>query len=320
MITMDEYDRIQTLLGRKGRPRPQKNDLPYTGLMNCPDCTASITGDDKKQAICTRCKSKFSTKNYTACPKCKTDISEMDNPTLLHYIYYGGTGRIDPNCQNCRKSVEIKGFEKQIDAELERFEIDSDYLALALDYLKEENGANENTDKKVNESLGVALQNLNTRIDNLDKNFNSPQNAKYEIYTPERYKELMMPLKEEKKTLTEHLEVGKSAEPRMLELNQDTYNFCVYGRYWLKNGDNDTKNAILSGLGSNITLNDRKLRFEAYEPYLIIRDGLKTIREQLDSSEPENNGSNKRQNDSLVSLSPYWLRGQDSNLEPSPYT
>ena len=318
MITMDEYDRIQLLLGRKGRPRPRKNNLPYIGLMNCPDCTASISVDDKKQAICAKCKTKFSTKNTTICPNCRTDISEMNNPTLLHYIYYGGTGRINPNCQNCRKSVEIRKFEKQIDAELEKFEIDSDYLTLALDYLKEGQDTGENADRKINESLELALGNLNTRIDNLDKNFNSPQNAKYEIYTPERYKELMTPLQKEKEALAEQLGANKVAEPRVLELTKDTFNFCAYARYWLRNGGNDTKNAILSGLGSNITLSDRKLRFEAYEPYLIINGGLKIVREQNKMSEPKNIGLNTNQNTLSGAGIATGLRGQDSNLQPSP--
>jgi len=320
MITVEEHDKIQILLGKKGRPRPQINDVPYTGLIDCHNCTASVSYDVLKQAICTECKHKFSIRHRTDCPKCNTDLSDMENPTLLTYIYYHGTKNIDPNCENCSKGVEIKPFEEQIDQQLQATDIDADYLKLALDYLEETKGVEEVTDKKIKESLELALNNINTSINNLDRNFNAPQNANYAIYTPERYQELMSPLKKEKNSIESQIKANTDNEPRVLELTRDTYKFCAYSRYWLKKGDNDTKNSILSGISPNLTLDDRKLRFKAYEPHLIIRNALKTIKEQSDSSEPEKNGSNKRQSDTFVSLSPYWLRGQDSNLEPSPYT
>lgn len=317
MITMDEFDRIQVLLGKKGRPRPQINDVPYTGLISCHTCTASVSYDVLKQSICTKCKTKFSTRHRTDCPECHTDLSEMENPILLHYIYYHGTKNVDPNCENCKKGVEIKPLEAQIDKQLQTMDINDDYLNLALDYLQETEGVEETTDKKINESLELALKNVNSRIDILDKNFNSPQNANYEIYTLERYQELMNPLKKEKEGIESKLKANTESEPKVLELTRDTYKFCAYARYWLKHGDNDTKNSILSGISPNLTLDERKLRFEAYEPYLIIKDVLKTIREQSNSSEPKVSGSNKRQNDTKVSLSPYWLRSLDSNQEPS---
>ena len=311
MITMDEFDRIQVLLGKKGRPRPQINDVPYTGLMTCHDCKASISYDVLKQAICAHCKHKFSIRHRTDCPTCHTDLSDMENPTLLTYVYYNGTKNIDPNCENCSKGVEIKPLETQIDQQLQTTDIDSDYLKLALDYLEETEGVEGVTDKKIKESLELALNNVNTRINNLDKNFNAPQNANYELYTPERYQELMSPLKEERKGIEGQLKANNDSEPKVLELTRDTYKFCGYSRYWLRKGDNDTKNAVLSGISPNLTLDDRKLRFEAYEPHLIIGNALKTIKEQSDSSEPENNGSIKGQNDTFVSLSPYWLAEQD---------
>ena len=35
MITMDEFDHVQILMGNKGKPRAQKHNFPFTGIMTC---------------------------------------------------------------------------------------------------------------------------------------------------------------------------------------------------------------------------------------------------------------------------------------------
>src|SRR5690606_7280422 len=35
MITKDEFDRVQILLGRNGKPRPKQHEFPFTGLAKC---------------------------------------------------------------------------------------------------------------------------------------------------------------------------------------------------------------------------------------------------------------------------------------------
>lgn len=47
MITEEEFDRVQKLLGRKGRPRPKRHRFAFTGLMNCGTCGAMITAEEK---------------------------------------------------------------------------------------------------------------------------------------------------------------------------------------------------------------------------------------------------------------------------------
>jgi hypothetical protein len=60
MITEAEYDRVQTLLGRKGNPRPQRHfDFPFTGLIRCGECGLTVTAEEKHQVMCGNCKFKF---------------------------------------------------------------------------------------------------------------------------------------------------------------------------------------------------------------------------------------------------------------------
>jgi site-specific DNA recombinase len=111
MITEKEYRRAQILLGKKGKPQPQTKEFAFTGLMQCGECQSSITAEEKNQTICTKCKFKFSHANTTNCPKCLTDILEMQNPKILKYIYYHCTKKKNPNCT--QKYIKVEDLESQ---------------------------------------------------------------------------------------------------------------------------------------------------------------------------------------------------------------
>jgi site-specific DNA recombinase len=51
MITRAEFDRAQEVLGRRGRPRPQKHETPYAGLIQCGECGCMIILDEKKKFV-----------------------------------------------------------------------------------------------------------------------------------------------------------------------------------------------------------------------------------------------------------------------------
>jgi site-specific DNA recombinase len=121
MITEAEYNRVQILLGTKGKPRAIAHPFPFTGLIRCGECGAAVTAEEKYQLICVRCRCKFASRNTDRCPRCQTQVSEMTNPTLLHYTYYHCTKRKDPRCS--QRGVEVRELERQIDAYLSRIQI-----------------------------------------------------------------------------------------------------------------------------------------------------------------------------------------------------
>lgn len=45
MVSKEEFERVQQLMGRRGRYRPQKHELAYSGLFRCGHCGAQITGE-----------------------------------------------------------------------------------------------------------------------------------------------------------------------------------------------------------------------------------------------------------------------------------
>jgi DNA invertase Pin-like site-specific DNA recombinase len=79
MITRGEFDRVQQILGRTGRPRPQHHTFSFTGLMKCGGCGGSITAEEHvkrmsgRRYVYYRC----SRKNHGA--KCsEPPVSEAD--------------------------------------------------------------------------------------------------------------------------------------------------------------------------------------------------------------------------------------------------
>lgn len=54
MITQEEYERVQILLGRKGKPRIKRHNFAFTGLIRCGECGAMVTADEKNQIICSK--------------------------------------------------------------------------------------------------------------------------------------------------------------------------------------------------------------------------------------------------------------------------
>ena len=120
-ITEEEYDRVQILLGRKGKPRLQRHSFSFTGFIHCGECGSMVTAEEKHQMICSLCKHKFSYRNKEKYPRCDTLIEEIPNPKILYYTYYHCTKRRNPSCS--QRGIEIKELEQQINAYLYKIKI-----------------------------------------------------------------------------------------------------------------------------------------------------------------------------------------------------
>lgn len=51
MISLEEYDRVQMILGRFGSQRPKTKTHAYSGCMKCANCGMAITAEEKKKFI-----------------------------------------------------------------------------------------------------------------------------------------------------------------------------------------------------------------------------------------------------------------------------
>jgi DNA invertase Pin-like site-specific DNA recombinase len=51
MITLEEFDRVQQLLGKKGKPRPNRYAYAYTGQIICGDCGGVVSATFKEKLV-----------------------------------------------------------------------------------------------------------------------------------------------------------------------------------------------------------------------------------------------------------------------------
>ena len=306
MITEEEYDKVQTLLGAKGNPRAIAHTFAFTGLIHCGECGAMVTADEKYQLICSVCRYKFSSRNKDHCPRCQTQIEAMKNPTFLHYIYYHCTKRKDPHCT--QRSIEAKELERQIDAYLSRIEISPRFRDWAIKYLHEiydqevldRNAAIQNQQK--------AYQDCLKRIDNLVKLKTSPQNTDGSLLSDEEYGKQRFQLLKEKARLEELLQDTGHRVEHWVELAEKTFEFACSAREWFAKGDLKVKKEILTAIGSNLTLKGKNLFIEAKNPFLILEKSLLRTPAAYARFEPEKFLANKGKRELMGSLRPTGLR------------
>ena len=189
MFTKDEWDTIQIRLGKKSRSRQKKHDFPFKGVMTCGECGGFVTAEKKVQIICPECKTKFTkTATRAKCIKCGLRIDLMKDPTILNYIYYHCTKKVNKNC--AQGYLEIRELEKQVDQELQRFEIDPDFKDWAIKHLGELNDNEVQQDKKATQRNTTSYESLKSRLRRMTKHrftdsYEESSSEEKEIYEEE---------------------------------------------------------------------------------------------------------------------------------------
>ena len=309
MITQEEYDRIQTLLGSRGRPRVKRRSFAFTGLIRCGECGAMVTAEEKNQIICSKCKHKFSYNNRYECPKCRISIEEMERPTVLRYVYYHCTKRKHPDCS--QRSVEVKELRKQIDQYLSRIHISERFREWATKHLREEHEKEIRSRKTILGSKRKAYDNCLKKLDNLFQLKISPMNTDGSLLSDEEYARQKAGLIKEKARLQRVLDDTDNRMERWLEIGERTFDFACHARYWFANGTSQEKAAILQALGSNLILKDRKLNIELKKPLMAIGRIAERVPQVKGTFEPEKSGANKGKMAGICSRSPVVLGGMD---------
>lgn len=258
MITEEEYDRVQFLMGRDGRPRPKTHLFAYTGLMRCGSCNAMITAEEKWK--------------------------HQKNGNVHHYIYYHCTKRMNPKCTE--KAIELKEFEKQIDEAISQITIPEKFRTWAIKHLHEVNQNEAKANEDSIESKNRRYERIIRQIDNLILTYASPNNATHEIMTEDEYMKLKNALLEEKRRIESELKSFGVEMEEWVELSEKTFNFARYSRIWFAKGDLDTKRAIFACLGSHLVLKDKKVQITLKKPFQLMVEGLSKARVELNRLEP----------------------------------
>src|ERR1035438_8702365 len=293
MVTEAEYGRVQTLLGRKGNPRPQTHGVfPFTGLIRCGECNGMVTAEEKHQLRCGNCRFKFAYRRKDSCPRCEIPIEKMNRPHFLHYTYYHCGKSKNPSCT--QKCVSGEQLEKQIDHYLSRIQISERFKEWAVKHLHELHEKEAAFRDEVIQTQQKAYQECVRRIDNLIALKTAPHNDDNSLLSDEEYGRQRMALLKEKAALEEMLQDAGHRVEKCLELSEKSFVFASTARERFTKGDCGTKKEILTTIGSNLILKDKMLSIQALEPFLILKTTLHRDEAPDEPIEPGNIGLTQR--------------------------
>lgn len=128
--------------------------------------------------------------------------------------------------------------------------------------------------EQVRKSLERAHADCQQRIENLVRLKTAPGNGDGALLSDEEYEQQRLGLLKEKALLDTRLADPSHQYRSALEGTGNVIRFAGYAGECFAGGDNETKRQILSAVGSNLTLLDRKLRIQAVKPFEIIEQSF----------------------------------------------
>lgn len=237
MVSPNEFERAQEILGKKSSTRSYKNDQLLSGIIACGECGYSITLEDHTKVIKTTGKKKMYT--YLRCTKKSSDIKCEQK-----YLSY------------------IKG-EEQIKTKLKSLQLPIDFLNWFCEIYKESQkeelqrrGHQKATlQRKINE-----IKHMTQRLmDNLNRG----------IIDDEQYTENMCRYKEKTLQLEQQLTKLVTGNGNWIERLKEDFHMANAALEEYKNGTKNTKREILMRIGSNWTLKDKKVHIDLFPPFAL---------------------------------------------------
>ena len=282
MITLEEYDRVQAIMGKNGKPRAQTHEFAYTGLMRCEVCGSMYTAIEKKKIV----KSTGELKTYT---------------------YYNCTRRKkDTNCDQ-RNPVTLEDLEGQIDIELERFTILPKFQSWALEILNRSNDKEIEDRTKIYETQHKSLVEAQKELDSLTK-------MRYrELIDDETFVKERDDIKARIARLTGSLRDTENRADKWLELTEKTFSFACYARKGFILGGLDTKREIFSALGQNFGVKDKKVLITPNEWFVPIEKAYPALEAEYMRLELDKNLSDTMRKELFSLLILSWGAYRDLN-------
>jgi site-specific DNA recombinase len=274
MITEEEFDKVQFLLGRKGKPRPKAHIFDFTGMMRCGECGAMITAETK--------------------------IKRQQNGNVHTYVYYHCTKRKNPTCS--QGSIEEKDLKKQIISEINKIEIPPEFRTFGMKWFRKENAKEVDSRSTILNAQQKAYNAVVAKIDGL-----TDMRAAQEI-TPEEFAEKRSQLLLEKKKLSGLLNDTDARIDKWIKTGDEMLDFIENAKAKFKSGTIQTRRGILSTLGSDLIIKEKMLSISIEKslfPLKSVSKELESIKERL---EPLNTVDKQRDFEALCLQNPVVLR------------
>lgn len=228
MVTLDEFDRVQELLGRPGRPRRKTREFAFTGKIRCGECGFMVTAEHK-------------TNRYG-----------------YPYTYYHCSWR-RPDYRCHQPSVQegkLEGYLGEFLYEIAPPDSLHEWALARLDLMSKDT---KDIHKAKRHSIEQGLQVVRQQRENLTTL------RIRDLLSDEEFVRQRSLLEREELKLAQQQEAGIVEdwfEPAQLALS-----FNETAAAWFAAGDPKTKRTIIEMTGSNLVLKDRKVTIDARKPF-----------------------------------------------------
>ena len=283
MVTLEEFDRVQKLLGARGKTRAQTNEFSYTGIIPCSECGCSITAEIKTKAI----KSIGQTKKYT---------------------YYHCTHRKKDYHCNQRKNTSVEKLEEQIIERLDETQMFPEFYEFAKNKLKRINEEEFKEKKLITKSLQEEVLKCDEKLERL-------LDSKIEgLIDSVKYVEKKEEISRQKALVSEKLDVAEKKIIDWSDLLGRAVDYVMFAKLTIEQGTPKERRETLLSIGKNLSMENGILSVGDLfwrKPFVEIAKSYKQKNARL---EPAFSRSGIEERDTNNSLEQDWWTRQDSNL------
>lgn len=279
MITKEEFNLIQRTLNRTSQGRFMTKEMTYRGMIKCGECGSMITGEEKSK--------------------------KQKNGNVHEYIYYQCTKRKVTLTPCSQKTIEIKPLEEQMSNALGQIELGKEFAEWAIKTIKsgvELDGENINS-IRANQKRELSI---------IERKLDSLINLKInEGITEIEYDKKRTELIQDKK----NLELALNKLPDLDRANKQTIDFINFShdlKEKFDSGTHEDRKKIMSIIGANLYLTNRKLEIQLEKPFSFIANGIVNDEGFLGKTgrcEPMQPYIKKGTYSDFTAISPYPLRG-----------
>lgn len=246
MITPQEYDLAQDLLGDKANPRTGGYDYPFAGMIRCGECNCLIQARHNKKYI------------------------KSENKFVTYVYYYCSRKSLKRTCSQ-KVYTQAEKLDEAINEELEKYTIIPEFKDLALKILKRNHKLEWQDRTKLYKRLHKERTDVQAELDKLVSMLHK------ELIDEDDYRRIRDNHKQKLAKLDEQLRGTENRASNSLETNEKAFNFVVNAKKQFSTGDVRTKRDILRTLGQTLTLKDNKLLVEPSEWLTPISDGYSEL-------------------------------------------
>jgi site-specific DNA recombinase len=274
MVSRDEFDRVQDILGRPGKPQQNRHTYVYTGLLRCGECDGLISATHKEKTLkCTGTR-----KSYT--------------------LYYCIPARKGTYPCSQRRYINSDLIDAQVKAEIETFTIIPQFRDWALDIDRQRDIDDAKDLERIRASQRRALDNATHQLDKLT-DMCTKRLLSDEDFTAKRAQLVGMTT-----TLKDNIRNFDMSVAQQQEFIEWAFNFATDAYEIFQNGTENERRTVFSTIRLNSTLEDKELALQKPFWLVSIQKQYPPIKRQMEALELRFGRDTKRYKEELTSLNP----------------